>query len=149
MNTFTLEKAIDEVCQGKVVVGPTIDGGLYLIGLSSHQVCIARDLPFGHPTLADELLSRGYHLVSGGSDNHLMLIDLRTNHPDLTGQQAADWLEKANIVVNKNAIPFDDRPPVLASGIRLGTAAITTRGLAPDQTRQLAGWIGGADRATT
>ena len=92
-------------------------------------------------TLAEELLSRGYHLLSGGTDNHLLLIDLRSNHPDVTGQQAADWLEKANIVVNKNSIPFDDRPAVVTSGLRLGTPAITTRGLGPDQTRQLAAWI--------
>ena len=91
--------------------------------------------------LAEELLARGYHLVSGGSDNHLLLIDLRRNHPDVTGRQAADWLEQANIVVNKNAIPFDDRPAVVTSGLRLGTPAITTRGLGTDQTRQLAAWI--------
>ena len=91
--------------------------------------------------LAEELLSRGYHLVSGGTDNHLLLIDLRANHPDLTGQQAANWLEKANIVVNRNAIPFDQRPPSLTSGLRLGTPAITTRGLTAGDTRKLAGWI--------
>lgn len=91
--------------------------------------------------LADELLARGYRLVTGGTDNHLLLIDLRSNYPDLTGKQAANWLERANIVVNKNAIPFDQRPPTETSGLRLGTAAITTRGLGTDQTRQLAGYI--------
>ena len=92
-------------------------------------------------TLAEELLSRGYRLVSGGTDNHLLLIDLRANYPDLTGKAAANWLESANIVVNKNAIPFDERPAWQASGLRLGTPAITTRGLGKDQTRLLAGWI--------
>ena len=92
-------------------------------------------------TLAEELLARGYHLISGGTDNHLLLMDLRANHPDLTGQQAADWLEGANIIVNKNSIPFDQRPASLTSGLRLGTPAITTRGLGRDETRPLAGWI--------
>ena len=91
--------------------------------------------------LAEELLSRGYRLVSGGTDNHLLLIDLRANYPELTGKAAANWLESANIVVNKNAIPFDERPAWQASGLRLGTPAITTRGLGMDQTRLLAGWI--------
>ena len=91
--------------------------------------------------LAEELLARGYRLVSGGTDNHLLLIDLRANHPELTGQQAANWLESANIVVNKNTIPFDQRPPTQASGLRLGTPAITTRGLGQDQTRALADYL--------
>ena len=86
-------------------------------------------------------MARGYHLVSGGTDNHLLLMDLRAKHPDLTGQQAADWLEATNIVVNKNTIPFDERPVSLASGLRLGTPAITTRGLGPNETRRLAGWV--------
>ena len=80
-------------------------------------------------SLAEEFLKRGYRLVSGGTDNHLLLIDLRHNYPELTGRDAADWLERANIVVNKNAIPFDKRSPTQTSGLRMGTPAITTRGL--------------------
>ncbi len=92
-------------------------------------------------TLAEDLLGRGYRLVSGGTDNHLLLIDLRANYPQLTGQQAADWLESAQIIVNKNAIPFDQRPPTETSGLRLGTPAITTRGLGLDETKVLAACI--------
>ncbi len=91
--------------------------------------------------LAEELLGRGYRLVSGGTDNHLMLIDLRSNYPELSGQQAANWLESAQIVVNKNVIPFDQRRPVESSGLRLGTPAITTRGLGTNETKALGGWI--------
>ena len=91
--------------------------------------------------LAEELLGRGYRLVSGGTDNHLLLIDLRANYPDLSGREAANWLEKANIVVNKNAIPFDQRPPTQTSGLRLGTPAISTRGLGQNETKELAGFI--------
>ncbi|MCK4850569.1 MAG: serine hydroxymethyltransferase [Phycisphaerae bacterium] len=91
--------------------------------------------------LAEELLGRGYRLVSGGTDNHLLLLDLRANYPQLTGRKAADWLESAQIIVNKNAIPFDQRPPTETSGLRLGTPAITTRGLGPDETKVLAACI--------
>ncbi len=79
--------------------------------------------------LAAALQRRGYRLVSGGTDNHLMLVDLRQVHPDLTGKQAEQWLEAAGIIVNKNMIPFDERKPTQTSGLRLGTPALTTRGL--------------------
>jgi glycine hydroxymethyltransferase len=79
--------------------------------------------------LAEALRARGYRLVSGGTDNHLMLVDLRNVHPDLTGKQAETWLEQAGIIVNKNMIPFDERKPTQTSGLRLGTPALTTRGL--------------------
>jgi len=85
--------------------------------------------------LANALQSRGYRLVSGGTDNPLMLVDLRDVHPDLTGKQAEAWLEAAGIIVNKNMIPFDQRKPTETSGLRLGTPALTTRGLrAADMT---------------
>ncbi len=77
--------------------------------------------------MANVFLSRGFNLVSGGTDNHLFLVDLR-NH-NLTGAEAVSWLEKVNIAVNKNAIPDDPLPPSIASGIRIGTPAMTTRGL--------------------
>ena len=79
--------------------------------------------------LAESLQSRGYRLVSGGTDNHLLLVDLRDVHPDLTGKQAEAWLEQSNIIVNKNMIPFDERKPMQTSGLRLGTPALTTRGM--------------------
>jgi glycine hydroxymethyltransferase len=80
-------------------------------------------------TLAEALRSHGYRLVSGGTDNHLMLVDLRAVHPSLTGKQAEAWLEAAGIICNKNMIPFDERKPTLTSGLRLGTPALTTRGM--------------------
>lgn len=91
--------------------------------------------------LAEALQSRGYRLVSGGTDNHLMLVDLRAVHPDLTGKQAEAWLEEAGIIVNKNMIPFDERKPTQTSGLRIGTPAITTRGLAPEHMPRVAGLI--------
>jgi len=79
--------------------------------------------------LAEALRARGYRLVSGGTDTHLMLVDLRDVHPDLTGKTAEGWLEQAGIIVNKNMIPFDQRKPTQTSGLRLGTPALTTRGM--------------------
>ncbi len=80
-------------------------------------------------TLASELAKRGHGIVSGGTDNHLLLIDLRKNNPDLTGKAAQAALDKANITTNKNTIPGETRSPFQASGIRLGTAAVTSRGM--------------------
>ncbi len=88
--------------------------------------------------LAAALLERGYRLVSGGTDNHLLLVDLRAVHPDLTGKQAETWLEAAGIICNKNMIPFDERKPTQTSGLRLGTPAVTTRGMGPEQMRTIA-----------
>ncbi len=79
--------------------------------------------------LADALVAHGYRLCSGGTDNHLMLVDLRPRDAELTGADAEDWLGAAGIVVNKNGIPNDPRKPMVTSGLRLGTAALTTRGL--------------------
>ncbi|MDE6463107.1 MAG: serine hydroxymethyltransferase, partial [Muribaculaceae bacterium] len=74
----------------------------------------------------------GYKIVSGGTDNHCILVDLRTKFPELTGKVAERVLVEADITANKNMVPFDSRSPFLTSGIRLGTPAITTRGLTPD-----------------
>jgi len=79
--------------------------------------------------MASVFAQKGYKIVSGGTDNHLLLIDLRTKFPDLTGKKAENILGLAHITVNKNMVPFDSRSPFLASGIRVGTPAITTRGL--------------------
>jgi len=104
--------------------------------------------------LADALVEKGYRLCSGGTDNHLMLVDLRPRDEELTGADAETWLESAGIIVNKNGIPNDPRPPMVTSGLRLGTPALTTRGLKQDQMRQVADWldrvmIAKGDEATT
>lgn len=80
-------------------------------------------------TMAQALIDKGYKIISGGTDNHCMLIDLRTKHPELTGKHASDVLVSADITANKNMVPFDSRSPFLTSGLRFGSAAITTRGL--------------------
>lgn len=77
--------------------------------------------------MAKSFVSRGYQLISNGTDNHLMLIDLRNKN--LTGKKAQETLDKAHITLNKNAVPFDDKSPFVTSGIRLGVPAITTRGM--------------------
>ena len=82
--------------------------------------------------LADELIKRGFTIVSGGTDNHSMLVDLRAKYPELTGKVAENALVAANITVNKNMVPFDTRSAFQTSGIRLGTPAITTRGAKED-----------------
>ncbi|OLR89740.1 serine hydroxymethyltransferase [Actinokineospora bangkokensis] len=94
--------------------------------------------------LADALVERGFDLVSGGTDNHLILVDLTSK--SIAGKPAAKALDAAGIELNYNTVPFDPRKPFDPSGIRLGTAAITTRGLTPAHMPHLAGWI---DRAIT
>ncbi len=83
--------------------------------------------------MADSFVRRGYKIVSGGTDNHLMLVDLRTKFPDLTGKVAEKVLVAADITTNKNMVPFDSRSPFQTSGLRFGTPAITTRGLKEDK----------------
>lgn len=91
--------------------------------------------------LAKALAERGYRLCTGGTDNHLMLVDLRARDAELTGADAEKWLEAAGIVVNKNGIPNDSRPPMVTSGLRLGTPALTTRGLREAEMAEVAAWI--------
>jgi len=79
--------------------------------------------------MAEQFIKLGYKIISGGTDNHLMLIDLRTKFPDITGKQVENTLVKADITINKNMVPFDSRSPFTTSGIRVGTSAITSRGL--------------------
>jgi glycine hydroxymethyltransferase len=85
------------------------------------------------------LMERKYKIVSGGTDNHLFLIDLIDK--DVTGKDADAALGRANITVNKNTVPKDPRSPFVTSGLRLGTPAITTRGFGEQESRTLAGWI--------
>lgn len=91
--------------------------------------------------LAEELMNRGFDIVSGGTDNHSMLVDLRSKYPDLTGKQAENALVASNITVNKNMVPYDSRSAFQTSGIRLGTPAITTRGAKEDLMVTIAGLI--------
>ncbi len=98
--------------------------------------------------LALALQERGYRLVSGGSDNHLMLVDLRApGGPGLTGAEAEAALGRAHITVNKNLIPFDPEPPMRTSGIRIGTPAVTSRGLRESDMQAIAGWMDAVLRA--
>ncbi len=82
--------------------------------------------------MAEAFVDTGYKIISGGTDNHSMLIDLRSKYPDITGRAVENALELADITINKNMVPFDDRSPFQASGIRIGTPAITTRGVKED-----------------
>jgi glycine hydroxymethyltransferase len=86
--------------------------------------------------LSDELTNRGFQIISGGTDNHLMLVDL--TNKGITGNDAEKALDKAGIVVNKNAIPFDTLPPTITSGIRLGTPCVTTRGMKEAEMAEIA-----------
>lgn len=90
-------------------------------------------------TLAQALMDAGFELVSGGTDNHLMLVDL--TNKDITGKDAEQALDQAGITVNKNTVPFETRSPFVTSGIRLGTAALTTRGLQQEHMRTVGGFI--------
>jgi glycine hydroxymethyltransferase len=89
--------------------------------------------------LAAELVKADYNIVSGGTDNHLMLIDL--TNKNITGKQAENVLEKAGITVNKNLVPFDQKSPFVTSGIRVGTPAVTTRGMKEEEMKKIAGFI--------
>ncbi len=99
-------------------------------------------------TLSDELQQRGWRIVSGGTDNHLLLVDVFAK--GITGKEAEAALDEAGMTVNKNTIPFDTQKPFVASGIRVGTPAITTRGMGEAEMRRIAGWMGRAllERAT-
>jgi glycine hydroxymethyltransferase len=93
-------------------------------------------------TIAHELQSQGFRIVSGGTDNHLLLVDVMSR--GVSGKQAEEALDKVGITVNKNMIPFDQRKPLDPSGIRIGTPALTTRGMKETEMRTIAGWIGEA-----
>ncbi len=95
-------------------------------------------------TLAQALLEKGFHIVTGGTDNHLMLVDLARSSVgsgEVTGKEAERWLDSAGITVNKNTVPHEKRSPFVTSGIRLGTPALTTRGMGPTEMKLIAGWV--------
>jgi glycine hydroxymethyltransferase len=131
-------------------VFPTIQGGPLMHVIAAKAVCFKEALEAGYKdyqrqvianaqALADELAAAGFRIVSGGTDNHLMLVDVFVR--GLTGAQAERALERAAITVNKNAIPFDTQPPMKASGVRIGTPALTTRGMKEGEMRQIASFI--------
>jgi glycine hydroxymethyltransferase len=141
MSSEELGKDIDRA------VFPGLQGGPLMHTIAAKAVC------FGHAltpefrerqertvantrALADGLLVRGIALVSGGSDNHLVLVDL--SGTEITGKDGEERLEQAGITVNKNGVPFDERPPTVTSGLRIGTPALTTRGLGEEDMREIA-----------
>ena len=91
--------------------------------------------------LGEGLVERGFNLVSGGTDNHVLLVDLRKSHDDLTGKAAEEALESAGMTVNKNTIPGEARSPFVTSGLRIGTPALTSRGMKEAEMARVAGWI--------
>jgi glycine hydroxymethyltransferase len=137
-------KAVDKA------VFPGMQGGPLMHVIAAKAVCFkeaaapefadyARRVVDNAKTLGDELLARGYDLVTGGTDNHLLLVDFKK--ADFSGAEAETALHEAGITVNKNAVPDDPRPPAVTSGMRIGTAAVTTRGLGTAEMKQLAAWI--------
>jgi glycine hydroxymethyltransferase len=129
---------------------PGIQGGPLMHAVAAKAVAFAealtpefkayqRQVIKNAKALAKALAQRGYSLTTGGTDNHLMLVDLRPQ--GITGRDAANALEAAGMVLNKNGVPFDEQPPTITSGIRLGTPGITTRGLNEKHMDQVAGWM--------
>jgi glycine hydroxymethyltransferase len=100
----------------------------------------ARQVVANARALGDRLMERGFQLVSGGTDNHLLLVDLR-DRGELTGKEAEQVLEEAGITTNKNTVPGEPRSPFVTSGLRIGTPALTTRGMAEEQMGQVGDWI--------
>jgi len=131
-------------------VFPGIQGGPLMHVIAAKAVAFGEALRSEYKTyieqvlknakvLADVFLQRGYRVISGGTDNHLVLVDVSVK--GMTGKDAADSLDEAGITVNKNGIPFDKNPPAISSGIRLGTPALTTRGLKENEMKQVGNLI--------
>jgi glycine hydroxymethyltransferase len=129
---------------------PGVQGGPLMHIIAAKAVCLlealqpsfktyARQIVRNAQTLAAELARGGVRIVSGGTDNHLMLVDL--SPIDVTGKDASAALDRASITVNKNAIPFDTKSPFVTSGIRIGTPAVTTRGMAEPEMKKIADYI--------
>ncbi len=126
---------------------PGTQGGPLIHVIAAKAVCLQealqpefaryqRQILANARTLAGTLMNEGFRLISGGTDNHLMLVDVFEK--GITGKDAEQSLERAHITVNKNAIPFDKNPPIVASGIRLGTPAVTTRGMKEEEMERIA-----------
>jgi glycine hydroxymethyltransferase len=101
----------------------------------------ARQIVRNAAALAEALVEHGFSLVSGGTDNHLMLVDLRPSHPELSGKDAEAALEHAGMTVHKNTVPGETRSPFVTSGLRIGTPALTSRGMREGEMRRIGGWI--------
>lgn len=130
---------------------PGIQGGPLMHTIAAKAVCFHEALQPAFTeyqeqvvknahALAEALEAQGLRIISGGTDNHCMLVDL--NPMDITGKDAANWLDEGLITVNKNSIPFDERSPFVTSGIRVGTPAVTSRGMAVDQMKEIGSLIG-------
>ncbi len=141
-------KMMSEVVDGNVM--PGIQGGPLMHVISAKAVAFGECLKPSFKdyidqvlknaqALANKLFSLDYSIISGGTDNHLMLIDLRNKN--ISGKDAEIALEKAGITVNKNMVPFDDKSPMITSGIRVGTPAMTTRGMKEKEMEYIAGLI--------
>jgi glycine hydroxymethyltransferase len=137
------------------VTFPGIQGGPLVHVIAAKAVCLklaleesfrgyARQIVSNAATLAEVLMEEGFRLVSGGTDNHLLLVDVGAS--GITGKEAEEALERAGITANKNVIPFDTRPPLVASGIRLGTPALTSRGMKNEEMKRVGRLIGRALR---
>ncbi len=131
---------------------PGIQGGPLMHVIAAKAVCFQeaakpafhdyqKQVVANSKALAQSLSEFGYHLVSGGSDNHLMLMDLRPSHPDLTGKQAQIALEGANVTLNRNTVPGETRSPFQTSGLRIGTPAVTSRGMMEEEMKEIAAII--------
>jgi glycine hydroxymethyltransferase len=132
------------------IVFPGVQGGPLMHVIAAKAVCFHEALQpefreyqaqiiANAKVLCETIASEGFRIVSGGTDNHLMLVDVFSKQ--VTGKQAEKSLERAAITVNKNAIPFDPNPPMVASGIRIGTPAVTTRGMKEPEMKQIGRWI--------
>ncbi|MDE6432502.1 MAG: serine hydroxymethyltransferase [Opitutales bacterium] len=139
-------KAIDSA------VFPGTQGGPLMHIIAAKAVCFKEALSpmfkkyqqqiiINASTLATELSAKGLSIATGGTDNHLLLVDLRGSHPDITGKDAQSALDTINITTNRNTVPNETRSPFLASGLRLGTPAITTRGMKEKEVRDIADMI--------
>ncbi len=139
-------KALDKA------VFPGTQGGPLMHVIAAKAVALGEALAPGFPAyarqvianaqaLGDALLARDFRLVSGGTDNHLLLVDLRPSHPELTGKAAEEALEAAGITVNKNTVPGETRSPFVTSGLRIGTSALTTRGMDEADMHRIGEWI--------
>ena len=131
-------------------VFPGLQGGPHEHQVAAIAVCLkeasdpsfkdyGKQIVLNAKALAEELVKNGFDIVSGGTDNHLLVLDLRNK--GVSGKQAQDLLEKAGIIVNKNAIPFDSNPPANPSGVRMGTPAVTTRGMKEEEMKEIANFI--------
>jgi glycine hydroxymethyltransferase len=131
---------------------PGAQGGPLMHVIAAKAVCFGENLKPEFKTYSEQILknskalcaamvSRGYKIVSGGTDNHLFLVDLRSNLPELTAKKAQETLDLANITCNKNTVPFETRSPFQASGIRLGTPAVTSRGMVEKDMEEIASCI--------